>query len=216
MRHFRCPYCKTDLGDQLAHKCPGCGKTMRVPGPLLPPRPRQPKRIHKGREGRLREARAAVVNNMLTAKRGSHLFIVLIGMVLVGGTLVGRLGQKQEQARATRDLDAIAQRELSALRAALELFHYDVGRYPSAAEGLDALVTPIIDRKWRGNYISLLKPDPWIHEYVYLPGTNGPTLLSAGPDGAPGTSDDLYPDDWEPGFEAVKDLPDRGYKRIWK
>jgi len=91
--------------------------------------------------------------------------------------------------------------EIWNVKTALGVFKTDVGRYPTTAEGLQALVTcPAgIATAWRGPYFEPLPADKWGHPLVYrCPGTAGPTsydLLSVGPDGVEGTKDDVGKDD---------------------
>jgi general secretion pathway protein G len=90
--------------------------------------------------------------------------------------------------------------EISNVKTALGVFKTDVGRYPTTAEGLQALVTSPagIGAAWRGSYFERLPADKWGHPLVYrCPGTADPTsydLLSVGPDGIEGTNDDILKD----------------------
>ena len=76
------------------------------------------------------------------------------------------------------------------LSVALEQFDADNGRYPSDAEGLNALVVrPGNLASWRGPYIQpLLLPDPWGRPYLYRRTHNGGLIVSTGPDGVEGTN----------------------------
>ena len=72
---------------------------------------------------------------------------------------------------------------------ALKLFRHDVGRYPTNAEGLQALVTKPADANgWDGPYIRNLSNDPWSNPYRYSnSGTGGSIeIFSLGADNAPG------------------------------
>ena len=80
-----------------------------------------------------------------------------------------------------------AQIELRNLSTALDLFMFDVGRYPTQQEGLDALVINSSHlSKWNGPYLkaSAVPLDPWGHPYGYKnPGQNGDyDLYTLGPD----------------------------------
>ena len=75
------------------------------------------------------------------------------------------------------------------LKASIETMRLDIGRFPTAEEGLVMLMTPPQDeriaRKWRGPYLSEPVPmDPWGNPYNYRPLT-GTTmaLFSYGADG---------------------------------
>ena len=71
--------------------------------------------------------------------------------------------------------------------------------FPSAEQGLQALVTPPDSepkpRQWR-QLMSKVPIDPWGHPYVYIvPGKRNPEsfdLYSAGPDGKADTADDIW------------------------
>lgn len=99
---------------------------------------------------------------------------------IVGPRVLGQLGGAKSKAAAVQIAD---------LEKTLELFKLDVGRYPTAEEGLDALVKkPANAASWTGPYLKGGIPlDPWAHPYVYKPGTGGNfEILSLGADGAPG------------------------------
>jgi general secretion pathway protein G len=79
-----------------------------------------------------------------------------------------------------------AKTQISNMSAALELFRLDVGRYPTQAEGIDALLDdPMTARGWHGPYLK--RPaavyDPWGHKFRYrVPGAHGSVdLFSFGP-----------------------------------
>lgn len=81
-----------------------------------------------------------------------------------------------------------AKTEVSNLSAGLDLFRYDVGRYPTTEEGLKALiVVPPGAENWNGPYVkkaaNLL--DPWGRPYNYRsPGQHGEfDLYSYGAEG---------------------------------
>jgi general secretion pathway protein G len=69
-----------------------------------------------------------------------------------------------------------AKTEVSNLAAGLDLFKYDVGRYPTTQEGLEALVAaPQGVDNWNGPYIKKTTKlsDPWGHTYNYrFPGSH--------------------------------------------
>jgi len=81
------------------------------------------------------------------------------------------------------------------IKSAIDQFEQDNGNYPKS---LQDLVQPPADAKnWRGPYFTPtnLPTDPWGNPYIYeYPGKhnkNGYDLFSAGPDGKPGTKDDI-------------------------
>ena len=79
----------------------------------------------------------------------------------------------------------------------LEAFKVDNGFFPLNLQ--DLITPPKNARNWHGPYVDKLAVDPWGHPYIYTcPGkhnTNGYDLFSAGPDGKPGTDDDIV--NWE-------------------
>lgn len=109
------------------------------------------------------------------------LFILGLLAALVAPRLMGRVGKAKQKA---------AQAQIQMLSTALDLFHLDVGRYPSEEEGLKVLVQkPDNLPQWSGPYLEKGVPkDPWGREYIYkFPGEHGAYDLSTlGADGAPG------------------------------
>jgi general secretion pathway protein G len=94
-------------------------------------------------------------------------------------------------------LHGAARTDLSTLEACLRVFAADNGRYPTAGEGLNALVVrPAGLPAWR-SYIPALPADPWGSPYRYAPDPPGAArqggyfLASPGPDRRLGTDDDL-------------------------
>jgi general secretion pathway protein G len=87
-----------------------------------------------------------------------------------------------------------AKTEIANLSAGLDLFKYDVGRYPSTQEGLDALVKAPADvDNWNGPYVKTTTnlKDPWGHPFGYrAPGEHGEfDLYSDGPTGKEDTGE---------------------------
>ena len=134
------------------------------------------------------------------SERGFTLIEVLLVMVILtvlAAVVVPKFTKRSEQARITA-----ANTDISNLEVALDAFEVDIGRYPTTAEGLKALVDqPSLSRpsSWKGPYINRGVPnDPWGNQYVYtMPGkhnTEGFDLYSYGPDGQDGGSDDI--DNW--------------------
>ena len=94
--------------------------------------------------------------------------IVIIALMgaIVGPTVFGKV-QQAEEIRIAQDIRAIEN--------ALKMYRLDNFDYPSATEGLDALMTqPTSARNWRGPYLEAVPEDPWAQKYRYAyPGTNG-------------------------------------------
>jgi general secretion pathway protein G len=109
------------------------------------------------------------------------LFILGLLAALVAPRLMGRVGKAKQKT---------AQAQIQLLATALDLFHLDVGRYPTTDEGLKALREKPEDLpSWGGPYLDKSIPnDPWGKAYLYkFPGAHGPyDLSSLGADGAEG------------------------------
>ena len=109
--------------------------------------------------------------------------ICLIAAVLTP-SLMGQLGRARSKAAGL---------QLETMAAAVELFHSDVGRYPTASEGLAALVKePASADGWSGPYVRDLKAlqDPWNHPLIYRMAPDGQhfSVQTLGADGKPGGS----------------------------
>jgi type II secretion system protein G len=93
---------------------------------------------------------------------------------------------------------AKAKGDLMSFQTALGAYELDNGGFPKPADGLAALFTkPQGANRWKGPYMQwkTLPLDPWGNPYVYrFPGVKHPEyydLASFGPDGKPGTADDI-------------------------
>lgn len=128
--------------------------------------------------------------------QGFTLLEMLVVLVIIGllAALVGpRLFSKVDQSKVTA-----ATTQAKMLRGAVESLRLDIGRYPSAEEGLALLSKPPADAtqasRWRGPYLDgALPEDPWGHAYQYgLPGADGQpfALYSLGADGKRGGTGD--------------------------
>ena len=121
--------------------------------------------------------------------RGITLIELLVVMVIIAlfATFVGRsLFPNVDKARQTA-----AKQQIAEFDGVIETFRLDVGRFPTADEGLQALrVRPANVENWGGPYLKKDVPlDPWNHPYVYrcCPGQHGDfDLLSYGSDGQEG------------------------------
>jgi general secretion pathway protein G len=122
------------------------------------------------------------------ASRGFTLLELVIVLVILG-TIMAFVGPKifQQMGKAN---SATAKIMIQDVAGKLELFRLEVGRYPTAQEGLQALVKqpPGVD-KWAGPYLkdTDLK-DPWGNDFKYnQPGSGKPyDLISLGADNQPG------------------------------
>jgi general secretion pathway protein G len=124
--------------------------------------------------------------------RGFTLLELLVVLAILG-LLAGLVGpQVLKQFGGAKAKAAVIQ--IADLDKSLELFKLDVGRFPTAEEGLQALVSkPPTANGWNGPYIKGgLPTDPWSKPYKYnnpAPG-GGVQIVSLGEDGAPGGEGD--------------------------
>lgn len=134
----------------------------------------------------------------LKSQEGFTLIEVLLVMVILtvlAAVVVPKFTNRSEQARVTA-----AHTDIANLEVALDAYEVDNGRYPSASEGLKALIeNPSDSRNWKGPYLKRGVPkDPWGNEYIYTqPGkhnTYGYDILSFGGDKKDGGDDDI--DNW--------------------
>jgi general secretion pathway protein G len=134
-----------------------------------------------------------VLPDFLVHRKPMHLVTVLIILVVIGAMVAGR-AKAPRRKTIDRRPPFVAAREVEVLRVAVERFRADCGRYPTTEEGLIALIgNPDLDG-WDGPYVTMIKRDPWTNQYVYASSGTNVALLSCGPDGRPGTADDILPD----------------------
>ena len=114
-----------------------------------------------------------------------HTLVELLVVLAVLGLMAAMAAPQMARYFAHGQSNA-ARVDTATLAASLHLFQSDVGRYPTAREGLAALVkAPPGVENWSGPYIkgaaSLL--DPWGRGFVYrVPGEHGAfDLFSLGP-----------------------------------
>jgi len=126
--------------------------------------------------------------------RGGFTLIEILVVVTVLALLAALVGPSIFRHLGTAK-DAAARSQMEMLGAALDAYRLDNGRYPTTAQGLEALRTaPTTDpkpRNWNGPYLRKdVPPDPWGNAYSYTcPGehnTEGYDLLSYGADGVTG------------------------------
>ena len=123
--------------------------------------------------------------------RGFTLIEVMVVIVILGvlaALVVPRVLSRPDEARAVA-----AKQDINVIGQALKLYRLDNQRYPSAEQGLNALVskpeTAPVPTNWKpGGYLERLPKDPWGNPYVYVnPGLHGEIdVLSLGADGKPG------------------------------
>ena len=124
-----------------------------------------------------------------------ELLLVITIISILAAVVAPRFFGRSQEARVTAARQTIA----GSFRVALALFEQDTGRYPSTEEGLDVLIQSPQERNWKGPYLesALIPVDPWGNAYRYTYPSelmNSEYLydiISAGPDGAFGTRDDV-------------------------
>ncbi|HBD20983.1 MAG TPA: type II secretion system protein GspG [Arenimonas sp.] len=118
-----------------------------------------------------------------------EMIVVLVIIGLIMGLVGPRLFSQADKAKVQT-----AETQVRMLKGALETMRLDIGRFPTAEEGLQALVTRPADARaagrWEGPYLDDgLPADPWDNAYRYEPvpsETQPITLYSLGADGKPG------------------------------
>lgn len=129
-------------------------------------------------------------------QRGFTLLELLVVMVIIGllASLVGpKLFSRLEGSKVQA-----AQAQIKMLRGTVETLRLDIGRLPTADEGLSLLAKAPQEagqaKNWRGPYLDDAIPmDPWGNPYQYsVPGANGQpfALYSLGADRKRGGSGD--------------------------
>lgn len=122
-----------------------------------------------------------------------EMLVVLLIIGLLAGLVGPRLFTKVDQSKITT-----ATTQVKMLRGAVESLRLDIGRYPTADEGLQLLAKPPADAgmalRWRGPYLDDAAPvDPWGNAYQYaVQGADGQgfALYSLGSDGKRGGEGD--------------------------
>lgn len=139
---------------------------------------------------RLGVAMITTEQSKVTNQSGFSLMELLIALVIlaliagvVGPRVIGYLSRAKSQTASV---------QIANIKAALDMYLLDVGRYPTSEEGLKALVEPVPGVPgWAGPYLDeeTVPVDPWGNPYTYTfggTGTRGYTVLSYGRDNAPG------------------------------
>jgi general secretion pathway protein G len=124
-----------------------------------------------------------------------ELLLVITIISVLAAVVVPRFFGRSQEARIV----ATRQTIIGTFGIALDLFEQDTGHYPKIEDGLLALIQDPQIANWQGPYLksASVPLDPWGNPYKYdYPSqlTSSEFLydiISAGPDGAYGTSDDI-------------------------
>lgn len=115
-----------------------------------------------------------------------ELMVVLIIIGVLGALIVPNFIDRADDARVTA-----AKTDVNNLMQAMKLYKLDNQRYPTAEQGLEALVkkptSGPVPSNWK-TYVEKLPADPWGRPYQYLnPGVKGEIdVFSFGADGQAG------------------------------
>ncbi len=115
-----------------------------------------------------------------------ELMVVLVIIGVLAALIVPNVLDRADDARVTA-----ARTDIGNIQQALKLYKLDNQRYPSAEQGLQALVSRpsvgLVPPNWRAT-LDKLPNDPWGRPYQYLnPGVKGEVdVMSLGADGQPG------------------------------
>jgi len=128
--------------------------------------------------------------------------VELLVVLAILGLLVGLVGPQVMKTLGSSKTKT-ARIQIAELSGALDIYRLEIGRYPTTAEGLEALVEKTGDTKnWNGPYLkkSKVPKDPWGNDYNYRsPGEHGSndiwTLGADNRDGGEGEDQDVL--GWE-------------------
>ncbi len=119
-----------------------------------------------------------------------ELIVVLVILGLLAAVVAPNVYNKLAKGK-----DQIAKIQIKEIEGAIQLFAFDLGRNPTTAEGLEALVrNPGNNDSWKGPYLAKALPqDPWGRPYSYRCTGNDAEcdICSSGADGTEGNDDDI-------------------------
>lgn len=117
-----------------------------------------------------------------------EVMVVVVILAILAALIVPKIMSRPDEARAVA-----AKQDIATIVQALRLYRLDNTRYPTAEQGLGALVArPTVapaPANWKaGGYLERLPKDPWGNPYLYLnPGIRGEIdVFSFGADGVAG------------------------------
>ncbi len=116
-----------------------------------------------------------------------EIIVVITIIAILAAYIAPKVAGRADDARISK-----VKNDIQVLESALELYRLDNFKYPTADQGLQALVTKPSDdlKNWKaGGYIKKLQKDPWGNDYQYVqPGREGAEfdIFSYGADNAEG------------------------------
>jgi general secretion pathway protein G len=117
------------------------------------------------------------ITNVARSDSGFTLIEIMVVLVIIGimaALIVPRVLNRAQDARLVA-----AKADISTIMNALKLYNLDNMRYPTVAQGLNALVSiptiaPVPNNYKSGGYLDKLPNDPWGNSYQYAnPGKHG-------------------------------------------
>ncbi len=130
------------------------------------------------------------VPKKLRDSRGMTLLEIMIVLVILGGLVAILATQVQGRLKSSKIKSAKIQ--IAEYGKALDMYFTDCNQYPSAEEGLEALVTaPASCTSWGPDpYLKKVNKDPWGGEFVYESTGNNYVLRALGSDRREGGTGD--------------------------
>ena len=125
--------------------------------------------------------------SLLKRSAGFTLLEIMVVVIIIGvlaATIIPQFMGTTHDAKVSAAKSDVAQ-----LESAMERFNLHMDRYPTMDEGLKVLLeTPTgEDKKWRGPYIKVLRPDPWGNPYQFrVPGMHHSSTFDVWSRGADG------------------------------
>ena len=139
----------------------------------------------------------SLYKNKSKRKNQGFTLIEVMVVLLIIGIMAGMIAPSVLDSQEGAQIQAAAV-DIKSLENALTRYKLSNNKFPTTEQGLDALVNePTIDPIPRNypldGYITRLPNDPWDNPYQLLsPGELGRIdIFSNGPDGEPGTEDDI-------------------------